>query len=52
MDLTRKPRDMWLVGFGLMPEHEAREYLVPYEYVNERAKPERPKNNRTSYRER
>jgi len=51
MDLTRQPRDMWIIDFGLMPEHEAEGFLVPYEYVKERVKPERLKNNRASYRE-
>ena len=51
MDITRQPRDMWIVDFGLMPESEAQEFLVPYEYVKENVKPERLKNNRISYRE-
>ena len=51
MDVTRQPRDMWIVDFGLMPESEAQEFLVPYEYAKENIKPERLKNNRISYRE-
>jgi type II restriction/modification system DNA methylase subunit YeeA len=51
LDVTRKPRDMWIVDFGLMSEDEASAYVVPYEYLRENVKPIRMTNNRSVYRE-
>ncbi|MCC7494916.1 MAG: class I SAM-dependent DNA methyltransferase [Fimbriimonadaceae bacterium] len=53
LDLTRRPRDIWIIDFGCtMGEHEAALYEQPFEYVREHVRPERLKNNRASYRER
>ena len=42
LDVTRRPRGMWIVDFGVdMPEHEAAFYEAPFEYVREHVKPER-----------
>lgn len=41
LDLTRRPRDMWIIDFALMTEAEASEYLTPFEYVRAKVKPER-----------
>ena len=42
LDVTRRPRDMWIVDFGVgMPEPEAALYEAPYEYVRQHVKPER-----------
>ncbi len=42
LDITRRPRDMWIVDFGVaMPAHEAALYEAPYEYVRQHVKPER-----------
>jgi len=42
LDVTRRPRDVWIVDFGVgMPEHEAVLYEAPYEYVRQHVKPER-----------
>jgi type II restriction/modification system DNA methylase subunit YeeA len=53
LDVTRRPRDMWIIDFGVdMPETEAALYELPFEYVTHQVKPERLKNNRAAYRER
>ena len=42
LDLTRRPRDMWIIDFGAdMPIREAALYEAPFEYVVEHAKPQR-----------
>ena len=52
LDLTRRPRGMYIVDFGTeMPEAEAALYELPFEYVRQKVKPERLKNNREAYRE-
>ena len=52
-DITRRPRGMWIIDFGVdMPEQEAALYEVPFEYVLEHVKPTRMKNKRAAYRER
>ncbi|MCL4369881.1 MAG: class I SAM-dependent DNA methyltransferase [Chloroflexi bacterium] len=44
LDLTRRPRGMWIIDFGLdMPEHEAALYECPFEYVRKNVKPDRDK---------
>jgi len=51
LDVTRRPRDVWIVDFGTdMPEAEAALYEAPFEYVRDHIKPDREKNNRESYR--
>ena len=51
LDLTRRPRDMWIVDFGwTMNESEAALFEGPFAYVQEKVKPERDKNRRDSYR--
>ncbi len=53
LDLTRRPRDMWIVDFGVdMPEHEAALYEAPFEYVRRHVKSRRAENNRVTYRDR
>jgi type II restriction/modification system DNA methylase subunit YeeA len=53
LDVTRRPRDMWIIDFGVdMPEHEAAIYEQPFEYVRLHVRPMRDKNNREAYRER
>jgi len=42
LDITRRPRDMWIIDFGVaLSEHEAAFYEAPYEYVKLHVKPER-----------
>ncbi|MGI8622676.1 MAG: class I SAM-dependent DNA methyltransferase [Solirubrobacteraceae bacterium] len=53
LDVTRRPRDMWIVDFGIdMPEREAALYEAPFEHVREHVKPLRDTNNRETYRDR
>lgn len=52
LDVTRQPRNMWIIDFGLdMPEHEAALYEAPYEYLREHVLPVRATNRRAAYRE-
>jgi type II restriction/modification system DNA methylase subunit YeeA len=40
MDITRRPRDMWIIDFGWeMSESEASLFEVPFEYAVEKVKP-------------
>ena len=40
LDITRRPRDMWIVDFDMnMSEYEAAQYEIPFEYVKEHVKP-------------
>ena len=52
LDVTRRPRDMWIIDFGwAMGEREASLYEAPWEYAVEHVKPERLENRRASLRE-
>ncbi len=52
MDITRRPRDMWIIDFGTdMSLEDAALYEAPFEYVNEYVRPMRATNNRKVYRE-
>ncbi len=51
MDLTRRPRDGWIIDFGAeMTIEQAALYEKPFQFVQEAVKPEREKNNREAYR--
>jgi type II restriction/modification system DNA methylase subunit YeeA len=51
LDITRRPRGMYIVDFGVeMPEVQAALYERPFEHVRENVKPERMENNREGYR--
>ncbi|MHB9101850.1 MAG: DUF559 domain-containing protein, partial [Sulfuricella sp.] len=51
LDVTRRPRDGWIIDFGTaMSEADAALYEVPFGYVQQHVKPEREKNNREAYR--
>ena len=44
-DITRHPRNMWVIDFGAdMSEDKAALYEAPFEYVKEKVKPARVKN--------
>ena len=50
-DLTRRPRDMWIIDFGWsMLEGDAAFYESPFAHVLEKVKPERDGNRRAAYR--
>jgi type II restriction/modification system DNA methylase subunit YeeA len=51
LDITRRPRGMWIVDFGWrMSEGEASFYQAPFAHVLERVKPDRSANRRAVYR--
>jgi type II restriction/modification system DNA methylase subunit YeeA len=48
LDITRRPRGMYVVDFGVdMPEKEAALYEAPFEYVRHHVKPERERSRST-----
>jgi type II restriction/modification system DNA methylase subunit YeeA len=48
LDLTRRPRGMWIIDFGTsMPLHDAALYEAPFEYVKQHVKPQRDKSRST-----
>ncbi len=51
LDVTRRPRDMWIVDFGWeMPEADASLFEKPFAHVLDNVKPIRASNNRELYR--
>lgn len=53
LDITRRPRHMWIIDFGTdMPERAAALYEQPFEHVRRVVKPIREEVRRASYRER
>jgi hypothetical protein len=47
LDITRRPRNMWIVDFGVnMSLEDASLYEAPFEYVLKNVKPERDENRR------
>ena len=47
IDLARRPRNSWIIDFGLtLPVETASQYAVPSKHILEHVKPERVKNNR------
>ena len=52
LDITRRPRDMWIVDFGTDTSLEdAALYEAPFEFVGEHVRPGRATNNRKIYRD-
>lgn len=46
LDITRRYRNMWIIDFGVdMPEDQARQYILPFDYVEKHVKPFRVSNN-------
>ena len=51
LDITRRPRGMFIVDFGVdMPEEEAALYEMPFEYLRVHVEAKRLENNREGYR--
>jgi type II restriction/modification system DNA methylase subunit YeeA len=51
LDITRRPRGMYIIDFGVdMPEEEAALYEMPFEYLREHVWAKRLENNREGYR--
>ena len=52
LDITRRPRDMFLIDFGTaMTEAEAADYEAPFAHIEEHVRPVRAKNRRKFRRE-
>ena len=52
MDITRRPKDKWIVDFGdMMSETEVALYEAPFSYITEHVKPVRQKNREKASRE-
>lgn len=52
LDVTRRPRDMWIIDFGwTMSEADAALYASPFAHVLKHVKPERANNRRATYRD-
>jgi type II restriction/modification system DNA methylase subunit YeeA len=48
LDITRRPRGMWIIDFGVgMPEREATQYTLPFDYVLANVKPARLQSRTT-----
>jgi hypothetical protein len=52
LDVTRRPRNMWIIDFGEMTEREAALYEAPFEYLRTHVYPIRSINRRQCRRER
>jgi type II restriction/modification system DNA methylase subunit YeeA len=52
IDVTRRPRDSWVIDFGALSVADAALYENAFEYVNEIVRPIREKNNDKQRRER
>jgi type II restriction/modification system DNA methylase subunit YeeA len=51
IDITRRPRDGWIVDFGIsMSEQAAALFEAPFQYLQSTVKQERSSNNREAYR--
>jgi len=52
LDISRRPRGMWIIDFGEMPLSEAALYELPFEHVKEYVQPMRLRGRRASRAER
>jgi type II restriction/modification system DNA methylase subunit YeeA len=53
LDITRRPRGMWIVDFGTnTPEADAALYELPFAHLEREVKPARASNKRDAYRDR
>jgi type II restriction/modification system DNA methylase subunit YeeA len=49
LDVTRRPRDMWIIDFGLsMSEADAALYEAPFEYAGQHIRPKRQESRSTT----
>lgn len=52
IDITRNPRDKWIIDFGVdMDKEKAALYEAPFNHIVKNVKPKRAKNRRKRYRE-
>ena len=52
LDVTRRPRDMFIIDFAAIPEADAAAYEAPFAHVEEHVRPARSRVRRKAYRER
>jgi len=53
LDITKRPRSMWIIDFGTdMPLEDAAQYEKPFQRVEHHVKPRRDKARRKNHRER
>lgn len=53
LDLTRRPRAIWIIDFGVdLSLEDASRYQSPFDHVRQQVKPKRDKNKREAYRDR
>ena len=52
LDVTRRPRDMFIIDFAVMTETDAAPYETPFAHIEEHVRPARSKVRRKAYRER
>ena len=51
LDITRRPRNMWIIDFGTeMSKEQAMQYLLPFAHVMEHVKTQRDRDERDWYR--
>jgi hypothetical protein len=50
-DILKHSRNRWIVDFAQLPYEKAKEYLLPFKYLEETVKEIRQKNNRKLYRD-
>ena len=44
LDITRRPRDMWIIDFDMnMSEYQSAQYEMPFEHIRQHVKPSRDK---------
>ncbi|MCD0175828.1 class I SAM-dependent DNA methyltransferase [Deinococcus sp. 14RED07] len=51
MDITRRNSGKWIIDFGSMSQEEAKEYILPFAYVEQHVRPEREANKDSKRRE-
>ena len=51
LDVTRRPKHLWIIDFGERSEHAAAKYAEPFEWVRRNVLPTRRKNKRGHRRE-
>jgi hypothetical protein len=51
LDVTRRPRNMWIIDFGVdMTQEQAAQYLLPFAHVEKHVKEQRDRDERDWYR--
>jgi methylase of polypeptide subunit release factors len=51
LDITNRPRKMYIIDFNVMPLEQAALYETPFEHIRQQVRPQREKNKRIRRRE-